>query len=484
MNDSSSSCAGPRFRPWVSACIGLCTLCLAANLQGNGGSPRLYPDATLPLELPAPLASPTAAHATANGSDAPDSECLPEAIPLPVTQPLTNAAAPAPPSTRQVTNGTPKEVAAQAKLTELQYKLETARYLRNIRQAAQAEPMLIELLGDESPENVQQSALLELAAAAQDSNNPARAQQIYSQFLNKWPNDMRIPEVLLRQGLLFRQMGINNLALTKFYGVMTSALVLKNDQLEYYVRLVQQAQMEIADTHYILGKYTDAAEFFARLLKQTNVANKAAILYKLARCYSASELYAETVASAQDYLQRYPSSPDQPEVRFYLAHALKQLGRNNESLQQVLTLLREQKQATEDRPAVWSYWQQRAGNLIGNHLYSEGEYSKALDVYLSLAELDDTVEWRLPVSYQIAMTYERLWQPAKAAEMYQQILKRESELTGKATPSLKSIFEMSRWRLNFLDWHNRAEDATRSFRQPSNSIPVTASLPSELPSIQ
>ena len=61
--------------------------------------------------------------------------------------------------------------------------------------------------------------MLELAALSQDENDLARSQQIYAQFLSKWPNDLRIPEILLRQGMLFRRMGLYNMAFTKFYGV-------------------------------------------------------------------------------------------------------------------------------------------------------------------------------------------------------------------------------------------------------------------------
>jgi len=144
------------------------------------------------------------------------------------------------------TNGLPPATMSPEELTvHLSRRLELARYLRTTRQPADAAPILIDLLNETSPDPMQQSALLEMAALAQDQNELTRAQQIYSQFLNKWPDDLRIPEILLRQGLLFRRMGLHTLALTKFYGVMTSALVLKNDQLDYYIRLVLQAQTEI-----------------------------------------------------------------------------------------------------------------------------------------------------------------------------------------------------------------------------------------------
>lgn len=462
----------------TAACvIGICAPCV---LLADSTPPRLYPMATLPMDA---FSRTTESNSPAGPSaDNTAQETPPgfEPVPRPAVEATTVDVPKSLMDLYAQEKSTPgSQIDGREVLGKLQKKLETARYLRTTRQAREAEPLFVELLADESPESIRQSALLELAAAAQDQNDLPRAQQVYAQFLSKWPNDLRVPEILLRQGLLFRQMGLNNLALTKFYGVMTSALVLKNDQMEYYVRLVQQAQMEIADTHYTLGKYKEAADFFTRLMKQTNSHNKSAILYKLTRCHSALGMHAETITDAQDFLTRFPDAPEQPEVRFYFALSLKQLGRDSESLQQVLLLLREQRELTKDRPAVWAYWQQRAGNLIGNYLYREGDYNKALDVYLNLVQLDAAPTWRLPVNYQIAMTYERLWQPKKAAETYMEILKHEKELADTASPSLKSVFEMSRWRLNFINWESKAEEANRQFHPASETnAPVTASLES------
>src|SRR5260370_4641816 len=123
---------------------------------------------------------------------------------------------------------------------------------------------------------------------AREAGELPRAQQIYAQYLSKWPNDLLIPEILLSQGQVFRDMGLYNLALAKFYGVMTSSLVVKNDKLEYYQRIVLSAQTEIVETHYQLGKYPEAADFFSRLLKQANPAlNRASVQFRLVRSLSA-----------------------------------------------------------------------------------------------------------------------------------------------------------------------------------------------------
>ena len=370
-----------------------------------------------------------------------------------------------------------KRVALSAAQDEfLKSQFELARNLRLTRQAAQAEPLLVKLLEDANPEPLRQAALLELALAAQDQNDLPRGQQIYSQFLSRWPNDARVPEILLRQGQLFRAMGLNSVALAKFYAVMTAAIALKNDRLDFYKNLVVQAQTEIAETHYQMGKYADAAEYFARLLKQNSPQLKRSqAQYRLIRSLSELARHADAVSQAENFLTQFADAEERPEVRFILAHELRELGRNNDSLRQVLSLLMEQKEQTKTHPEIWAYWQQRAGNEIANQLYREGDYTKALDVYQSLARLDSAATWQIPVHYQIAMTYERLQQPQLATLTYSNIVSREIAVGTNATPGLKSVFDMARWRINFLDWQAHAENSTREFTpKPRETDDVTA----------
>jgi tetratricopeptide (TPR) repeat protein len=368
-------------------------------------------------------------------------------------------------------------------------RLELARHLRTVRQTLEATPVLVELLGEKIPAPIQQAALLELAALAQDELNLSRALQVYAQFAQRWPHDLRIPEVLLRQGEIFRQMGLNSMALTKFYAVMTSALVLKSDQFDYYASLVLRAQTEIAETHYRAGRHTEAAECLARLLKQeTAVLDRPHILYKLIRSQMAVDRYEDAVGNAEDYLSRYTNAPERPEVQFHLATALKQLGRDSESLQHVLTLLSEQRAHANERPEVWAYWQQRTGNVVANQLYREGDYAKALDIYTSLAGLDTSPLWQLPVSYQIGMTYERLMQPQKATDAYTGILNQEKQFPTNPPPSLKAVFDMARWRIKFIEWQEKAEAANRSLRPPAALADISppaplASLPKPSPAL-
>jgi tetratricopeptide (TPR) repeat protein len=120
--------------------------------------------------------------------------------------------------------------------------------------------------------------------------------------------------------------------------------------------------------------------------------------------------------------------------------------------------LQEEHAKTTNNPAIWSYWQERVGNEIGNQLYQEGDYVTALQVYLALSQLDPAPAWQLPVRYQVGITYEKLLQPRLAMAAYRDLLTNAAPTLGtKLTPNLKAVTEMAAWRLNFLEWNERAE---------------------------
>lgn len=367
---------------------------------------------------------------------------------------------------------------AQHGLEYWQSQLEIARNQRRQQRYDEAAPTLVDLILANTPESMKRSAMLELAVIEQERNQLTRAQQILAHYLNKWPDDENTPEIILRQGLIFRQLGMNSLALTKFYSVMTSSLVLKSDKLEYYRRLVLQAQTEIAETYFQQGKFSDSADFFARLLKQDSpLLNKPQIHYKLIRSLSMLGRHEEVAKQSHDFLGRHENSVEQPEVRFYLASALKRLGRTQESLQQVLVLLQSQHPRARENPEAWAYWRLRTGNEIGNMLYQEGDYLSALQVYSTLATLSTNAAWQLPVRYQMGLTYERLEQPAKAMGEYQQIVDQASAADTNNAPAAQTILELARWRQQYLSSQTNVTAVLREFKSarinPSEPEPIT-----------
>jgi TolA-binding protein len=350
-----------------------------------------------------------------------------------------------------------------------QADLELLRTLRFQKALQLAEKQAADLLDEKNPPEIRRQAMLEAAYIATDMEQLTKAQQIYSEYQRRYPKHPSLPDVCLRQGLIFRQMGVHQQALSKFYEVMNHALSLKLTELEYYQSLVLKAKTEIAETYYLQGKYSDAAEYFLRLLKaEEKGLDRATCQFKLVKSLSAQGENDRVILQAQSFLQLYPNSLELPEVRYMLADSLKKAGRNRESMQQTLALLQAQQRQAEKHPELWAYWQQKTGNEIANELYKEGDYMSALEIYLSLAKINNAANWQTPVWYQIGLVYEHLKQPAKADEMYDQILKRQQEIrTNSPTPGLLALLDMAQWRRSYLKWNESVAVATQKLNIPA-----------------
>jgi len=435
---------------------------VGADVQTN--APSQAQPAPAPANLPD---SPAAGRKLGN----PD----PAQNPTPVLPERTESAVPGVDRDLQSTNLLPGKLSnpEQQQLEVLTNRLAQARAQREIRDFKQAEKTLVGLLTQDAPAELHREALLELAFTVQDQNNFPRAQQIFGQYVQRYKQDASVSEVLLRQGLLYRKMGVSVLALSKFYAVMSSALTLKVDRLEYYQRLVLQAQTEIADTYYLDGEFVEAADFFGRLLKlDCPELNREQVLYKLVRAWSGAGRPSETLAQGQLFVTQYPGSAQLAEVRFLMAKALKELGRKNEGHEQFLALLRDQQSSAAQHREQWLYWQQRTGNELANQLYQDGNYVQALDIYLRLAELNSSPTWRLPVLYQAGLIYEHLKQPEKASETYTRLIEEGSEPTGTTpTQGLSTVLEMAKWRKDRLGWFTRASAANLEIRRAADHPP-------------
>ena len=292
-----------------------------------------------------------------------------------------------------------------------------------------------------------------------------------AQYLKLYDDDPMTPEIFLRQGMIFREMGVATLAIGKFYAVMTSALNLQQDKIDYYKTLVLHAQTEIADTYFQQASFTQAADFYQRLLKLSGTElNRPQIQFKLIRSLAQLERHLEAIGQGKALVSRHPDAPEVPETRYQIAMSLKALNRNSEALQEVLALLQTQQSVAGKDPANWAYWQQRTGNEIANHLYKENDNLNALVIYQNLAQISPAAAWQLPAWYQTALVYERLRQPQKALETYARILGRTAEADPKASPGLATVVDMARWRKEYLTWHGAADTRSASLRPPALAV--------------
>ena len=90
---------------------------------------------------------------------------------------------------------------------------------------------------------------------------------------NAPPPDPYIPEILLRQAWIYRQMDRPELALSTYYSVLTAATQQKVDNLTRFSRIVLVARSQIANTYYEdadpleLKDYISANDLYERLLR-------------------------------------------------------------------------------------------------------------------------------------------------------------------------------------------------------------------------
>jgi tetratricopeptide (TPR) repeat protein len=161
-----------------------------------------------------------------------------------------------------------------------------------------------------------------------------------------------------------------------------------------------------------------------------------------------------------------------------LAGALTQVGRNQDSMRQVLLLLQAEQVNVNKAPETWLYWQRRAGNEIANQLYKQGDFLNALQIYLSLADLDKTPEWQIPVWYQTALDYEQLQQWQMATDTYTQIIDRQKDLNANNnSPMLGGIIDMAKWRRDYIAWQQKARESNLALHYTpptTNAVPATA----------
>jgi tetratricopeptide (TPR) repeat protein len=349
--------------------------------------------------------------------------------------------------------------------SEWRQRIDMARQQRESGNYNFAFANLQQVLDSKADESLRKTALMEMATTQYRAGQIHEALKTYAMFRSRYPQDAGVPQVIFYQGLLLRELGAPDAALSRFHTVLSAALNLNLDEYEYYRRLVLLAQGQIADTLYAQGKLEEAADKYAVLLRDdSTLLNQSMIRYRLILCLDGLGKHGDLVAQAKSYLESDPESGESPHVRHLLSTALKHLGRNAESLAEVKALL--ESAAAQDSPG-WKAWQQRTGNEIANRLYQEGDYFNALTLYLKLAELEASPAWRLPVWYQIGLIHERLEAPAEAVKTYRLILDQETELAETNGPALKTLVDMARWRHDFIQWKFEAEKARIQLQQAS-----------------
>jgi TolA-binding protein len=313
---------------------------------------------------------------------------------------------------------------------------------------------------DVAPEDLK-SALLGLARMYRRQGALTKAVAIYERYLKDYPADPRSPNALLELGRTLRDLGIYKVAINRFYSVLNSTLKLEGESFERYQLIAKTASFEIAQTHFEAGNFGEANKYFTRLrLLDLAPADRARAHFMSAYSLRLQGDLEGAVTALRAFIDQSPDDDNVPESRYLLAVTLRELKRPQEAFAATLDLLRTEKSRTTADPKRWAYWQRRTGNQLANDFFETGDTFNAHALYTGLLELSAEPNWRLPLTYQIALCSERLGALDRARTSYQTIVD-----TAGATPpaELAELARMAAWRLEHLNWREKVDQQITVF---------------------
>ena len=127
----------------------------------------------------------------------------------------------------------------------------------------------------------------------------------------------------------------------------------------------------------------------------------------------------------------FPQSPYVPESHYLLALTYEQLNQDEESIAELLMLLKEADfnpemiadletgNALRDRDivtrsgkmkAIWAFWKKKTGNYLANKFFEDSEFFNAYRIYAALQDIDPSPCLVIPVLYQIAHAGKKTWE--------------------------------------------------------------------------
>lgn len=358
---------------------------------------------------------------------------------------------------------------ASTRLQGLKALRGTTNYLEEFSQSV--ESILTSDASETLKEQTRKLTLLELAhlreeAAVKDRDGGhlERALQLLAEFVERYPRDPAVPEVLLRQGHLLRQLGLRDEAIEKFYLVLRSVPRLEGANLAYSRRLVLMAQSAIADTMAEVGRHPEAVDLYARILQSKSEELEVEVVrVKQLRSVQESSKPLVTEGFARRFLEDFPESEFIPEVRHILGNAYRQQGDRTAAMEQYQLLLEAIELAPENRRPHWHRWKLKVGNDLANHFFLEGDTPAALALYRALATTHEDPKNRQAFLYQVGLCEERLGHADAALKTYSDILTLKDQ-PGLPTnsPSLQLLQNMASLRISVLKSEAEARKAKGS----------------------
>jgi TolA-binding protein len=319
------------------------------------------------------------------------------------------------------------------------------------------------------------TALLGMAHMHRKHGDFTKAAAIYERYLADYPGDDRTPDALLDLGRTLRDMGAYKLAIARFYSVINSTLKVGGNDFDRYQVLAKTAQFEIAETHFAAGEYEDANKYYTKFrLLDVAPADRARAQFKAADARRRQGNLDDAVTALRAFIEQWPDDENIPEARYLLALALRDLKRPQESFAVALDLLKTEKARVASAPKRWLHWQLLTGNQLANEYFESGNIVDAHTIYSTLLELSPDISWRLPITYQLGLCYERLGIVDRARASYQSVV----DLAGpKPGPQFVELAQMASWRLEHIAWRDRIGKEINAFFDSTTG--KQAGMPSE-----
>lgn len=337
-----------------------------------------------------------------------------------------------------------------------------------------AEDLYLRVLTYDLIEEDRRDVLFRMIKLYEASGASAKQVAVLEKFCDMYPSDPTLPQVFIRVGIVYREMGLYKLALARFYSVLNYALRIDENQIEEYKKLSMRAQLEIADTHFMMGEYKDAIGFYEKLrLLDISAQDRVYVTFQMAYSYYLLGENPKAIMSFRKFIEKYPESEMSAEATFLLSNTYSRMGRTYEAAGIVMKLLGSQD--AQQRPDDWVYWQRKAGNQLANDFFKLGDYASALSIYQALRDLSDEASWQWPILYQTGLCFEHLKMNEKAIESYNVIIEwpNEGRLPQREIAmrdsSLKSIYEMATWRLENIGWKKESAKELEKLLDKSNS---------------
>jgi TolA-binding protein len=305
------------------------------------------------------------------------------------------------------------------------------------------------------------AALLGLAHMHRKHGDLTKAAAIYERYLADYPGDDHGPDALLELGRTLRDMGAYKLAIARFYSVINSTLKVSGADFDRYQLLAKTAQFEIAETHFAAGEYEDANKYYTKFrLLEVAPSDRARAHFKAADALRRQGNLDAAATAFRAYIEQWPNDENIPEARYLLSVTLRNLKRPQEAFAVALDLLRTEKSKMAASPKRWLHWQLVTGNQLANELYDSGEIADAHTIYSTLLELSPEISWRLPITYQLGLCYERLGMSDRAKSSFQSVV----DLAGPNPPSrFAELAQMASWRIEHMAWRDQVTRQVNAF---------------------